>query len=158
MKIRKFFGPLVSVLILAVLDQISKYLASVNLMFREDVVIIKNILSLTYHENAGAAFGLFQGGRWFFLVFATIIVIAIGYYYIRLPEGKVYSYIRFFLILILAGALGNSTDRLINGYVVDFLQFEFIRFPIFNLADVFVVCGTFLMAIAVLFFVKEEDI
>ena len=157
MKIRKFFGPLLFVLILAVLDQISKYLASVHLMFKEDVVILKNILSLTYHENAGAAFGLFQGGRWFFLIFAVIIIIVICYYYNNLPDGKVYAFIRFSLILILAGAVGNSVDRLINGYVVDFLQFDFINFPIFNVADIFVVCGTFSMAVAVLFFVKEED-
>ena len=157
MKIRKFFGPLVFVLLLAALDQVSKYLACVHLMFGEDIVVLKNIFSLTYHENAGAAFGLFQGGRWFFLVFAVIIVGIIAYYYKNLPDGRVYSCIRFSLILILAGAVGNSVDRLINGYVVDFLQFDFINFPIFNVADVFVVCGTFLMAVMVLFFVKEED-
>ena len=158
MKIRKFFGPLIFVLLLAALDQISKYLAVAHLMFREDIVVIKNILSLTYHENAGAAFGMFQGGRWFFLIFAVIIIVVIGYYYKNLPDGGVYTFIRFFLILILAGAVGNSADRLINGYVVDFLQFDFIRFPIFNLADIFVVCGTILMAISILFFVKEEEI
>ena len=157
MKIRKFFGPLVFVLLLAVLDQVSKYLASTHLMFGEDVVVIRNILSFTYHENAGAAFGLFQGGRWFFLVFAVIIIGIIAYYYNNLPEGKIYSFIRFSLILILAGAVGNSVDRLINGFVVDFLQFDFIDFPIFNVADIFVVCGTFLMAVMVLFFVKDED-
>ena len=158
MKTRKFFGPFIFVLLLAAIDQISKYMASVNLMFREDIVVIKGLLSLTYHENAGAAFGMFQGGRWFFLVFAVIIAVVIGYYYKNLPDGKVYTFIRFFLILILAGALGNSVDRLVNGYVVDFLQFDFIRFPIFNVADIFVVCGTFLMAITVLFFVKDEEL
>jgi len=157
MKIRKFLGPFISVLFLAALDQITKYLASIHLMFNEDIVVIKNILSLTYHENAGAAFGLFQGGRWFFLIFAIIITGIICYYYKNLPDGKVYTCLRFFLILILAGAMGNSVDRLINGYVVDFLQFDFINFPIFNVADMYVVCGTVLMAAAVLFFVKDED-
>ncbi|MDL2248652.1 signal peptidase II [Tyzzerella sp. OttesenSCG-928-J15] len=158
MKIKKVIAPIFITLLLTVIDQISKYLASVKLMFCDDIMVLPGVLSLTYHENRGAAFGLFQGGRWFFLIFALIIFGAIIYYYVKLPEGKVYGWIKVFLVLVLAGALGNSVDRLINGYVVDFLQFEFINFPIFNIADVYVVCGTFLLAWAILFFVKDEPV
>jgi len=157
MKILRIISPIILTLILVAIDQWSKHFAATNLMGQAHVVIIPNILSLTYHTNWGAAFGLFPGGRWFFLGFAAAVLIAIGYYYIKLPRGRIYNLVRFLLILIAAGGIGNSIDRLLNGYVVDFLRFDFINFPIFNVADMYVVVGTILLGIIMIFFIKEEQ-
>lgn len=91
------------------------------------------------------------------MAFAAIVIIAIGYYYVKLPAGRIYNIVRFLLILIAAGGIGNSIDRLLNGFVVDFLRFDFINFPIFNIADIYVVTGTILLGIIMIFFIKEEQ-
>ena len=67
------------------------------------------------------------------------------------------GFMRFCMVLISAGAVGNGIDRAFNGYVVDFLKFEFVNFAIFNLADVFIVSGTILLAVLILFFYKENN-
>ena len=156
MKPIKIIGAVLLTAALVVLDQWSKLFATENLMGRADITMLENVLSLTYHRNAGAAFGIFQGGRWFFLVFALVIMIAIAVYYVKLPISPVYNAVRFALILIAAGGIGNSIDRLLNGFVVDFLRFDFINFPIFNVADIYVVCGTILLGILMIFFIKDE--
>jgi len=157
MKTMKIIGPLLFVTFLVALDQWSKGFATNNLMGRADMVMIPNLLSLTYHRNWGAAFGFFQGGRWFFLVFAVIIMIVIAVYYVKLPVGRVYSFVRLALLLIAAGGIGNSIDRLMSGYVVDFLRFDFINFPIFNVADIYVVTGTILLGMLTIFFIKDDE-
>ncbi|MDR2898925.1 MAG: signal peptidase II [Clostridiales bacterium] len=153
----KYVRPAVIVLILTVLDQVSKYLAVTRLKFQSDYIFIDGLLSFTYHENRGAAFGILQGGRWVFVVFTVLLVGFICYYYISLPESRINSALKASLTIVLAGALGNFIDRFLNGFVVDFLQFEFINFPVFNLADVYVVCGTFAMGIFIVFFSKDEN-
>jgi len=158
MKITKIILAIIATAALVAIDQWSKVFATNNLMGRADITLIDGILSLTYHVNAGAAFGIFQGGRWFFLVFAAIIIIVIAIYYVKLPHSNVYNAIRFALILTAAGGIGNSIDRLQNGFVVDFIRFDFINFAIFNIADIYVVCGTIILGVVVIFFVKDKEI
>ncbi|MCL2564825.1 MAG: signal peptidase II [Defluviitaleaceae bacterium] len=157
MKIFKIINPILLTFLFVALDQWSKHFAVTNLMGHANVVVIPNILSLTFHRNWGAAFGIFPGGRWFFLGFAVVVLVVIGFYYVKLPNGRIYNLVRFFLILIAAGGIGNSIDRLLHGYVVDFLRFDFINFPIFNIADIYVVSGTILLGILMIFFIKEEQ-
>ena len=148
MKTTKIILAIIGVALLTALDQWSKMLATRYLMGQADVNVFNGILSLTYHTNAGAAFGILQGGRWFFLVFAVVILIAISVYYVKLPHSRVYDVIRLALVLVAAGGVGNSIDRLVNdGHVVDFLRFDFINFPIFNIADIFVTVGAGLVIV-----------
>ncbi len=144
--------------ILIIIDQITKILA---LKFLKPIngshTVIEGILSLTFVENQGAAFGILQGYRWLFVFLTVVIICFISYYYIKMPKSRPYLWIRVSLVLISAGAIGNCIDRLFRKYVVDFLQFDFIRFPVFNIADIFVVVGTILLAVVMLFFIKEED-
>lgn len=156
MKPIKIILAIIATTVLVAIDQWSKSFATNNLMGTPNIIVIENVLSLTYHRNAGAAFGILQGGRWFFIVFAVIILTAISIYYVKLPHDKVHNAIRFSLILIAAGGIGNSIDRILDGFVVDFLRFDFIDFPIFNVADIYVVTGTILMGILVIFFVKDD--
>lgn len=142
--------------VLVIADQLSKHAALTYLAPVGNIVIIQNIFSLTFVENRGAAFGILQGARWGFLIATPLILAAMVYYFIKLPYGRVYGFVRAALVLVFAGAIGNYIDRLFRGYVVDFLHATFIDFPVFNLADIFVVTGTALLAVLLIFFVKDE--
>ncbi|MDR1560112.1 MAG: signal peptidase II [Clostridiales bacterium] len=140
---------------LIAIDQLSKYLAVTLLKPVGTVTIIEGVFSLTYVENQGAAFGLLQGARWFFVVITIAIMVGIVYFYRTLPKEKAYGKARFALLLIVSGALGNFIDRFRRGYVVDFFHARFIDFPVFNIADSCVVVGTILFAILYIFVYKE---
>ena len=133
-------------LVLIVLDQWTKYLAVTYLKPVGFVRFIPNVLNLFYLENRGAAFGLFSGQRWVFLII-TAVIIFVGIY--LLAANKIHSkWLLFTVHLIVAGGIGNMIDRMfrggafLDGFVVDFLQFQFIDFPVFNLADCFVTVGS----------------
>ena len=143
-------------LVMIAIDQITKLIAFHNLKPIESIEIIQNIFSLTFVENRGAAFGLFQGGRWFFVITTIFVLVGLVIYYTKLPQGKVYNWLRVSLVMILAGAVGNFIDRLRQGYVIDFFHATFIEFPVFNVADVYLVCGTALLSVLTIFFVKDE--
>ena len=148
--------PILFCVALISIDQLSKYFAYILLRPIETVTIIDGIFSFTYVENSGAAFGLFQGARWFFVVITLLIIYGIIYYYRQLPKEKVYNKARFALILIISGAFGNLIDRIRNGYVIDFFHARFIDFPVFNIADSYVVIGVFFAFILFIFVYKEE--
>ncbi len=150
-----FLAILCSGLLIA-FDQFTKYMALTRLKPISSVNVINGILNLTYVENRGAAFGILQEWRWFFIVLTALTVGGIIYYYNKLPKQKPYGYIRLALILIGAGAVGNCIDRLMNGFVVDFFHARFIDFPVFNMADIYVVTGTILLSIMLIFFVKDD--
>ena len=73
-----------------------------------------------------------------------------------MPKTKEYKFLPLSLMLILAGAWGNAIDRLIRGYVVDYFEFTFFSWPVFNVADIYVVVGTVLLAVLLIFVIKDE--
>ncbi|MCL2852353.1 MAG: signal peptidase II [Defluviitaleaceae bacterium] len=147
---------IIFVALLVIMDQATK-LAAVNyLQPVGNIPLIPGVFHLTYATNTGAAFGLFQGGRWFFVALTVAVIASLVYYFVKLPNSREYSWVRLTLILICGGALGNFIDRLLKGYVVDFLHVTFIRFPIFNLADIFLVMGTLILSALLLFVIKDE--
>lgn len=145
---------IVSVVVLVGIDQLTKYLAIVHLSLDGPVNVIPSILNFIYVENRGAAFGILQDARWFFLVLALVGVGIIIWYILKRPHNLL---LRSCLSLIAAGALGNAVDRLFRGFVVDFIQLDFIDFPVFNIADICICVGAVLLAVYVLFFDKKED-
>ena len=150
--------PIIILTILVAIDQITKLIVVERLMPISTYPVIPGILSFTYLENRGAGFGILQGARWFFVAVTIATLIAIAYYYIKLPKKKPFNYVRIGLVIIAAGAIGNGIDRLLNGFVVDFLHLRFINFPVFNIADIYVTIGAVLLAVLALFFVKESDL
>ena len=149
---------ILSVLLLVFFDQVLKIWAQGNMAGQGSRVLINGFLGLTYLENTGAAFGLFAGRAWSSLVLtgAKIILIALlCWYYAKLPAEKRFWAVRIPIIFIIAGGLGNLIDRFRIGAVIDMLEFLFINFPIFNLADVFVTTGVIAGAVIVIFFVKD---
>ena len=142
--------------VLIAVDQLTKYLALVHLKPIHTTTVIENVLSLTFVENRGVAFGMFSGKRWLILLVTLCIVGAIIYYYVHLPKTKEYAWMRGALILLCAGAFGNILDRMFRGYVVDFFQITLFSWPVFNVADIFVVAGVILLAYLMLFVIKDE--
>lgn len=141
--------------ILIALDQITKLITLNYLKPVSTVSVIDNILSFTYVENRGAAFGILQNARWVFILFTIIAVVAIFYYkFQKKPEGTT---INSALCLILSGAVGNLIDRIFRGFVVDMIEVTFISYPVFNVADCFVVVGAVLLSIYILFIYKEPE-
>lgn len=145
--------PMIATIVLVIIDQIIKFFCIEYLMEIETITIIEGILNFTYVENRGMAFGMFQGARWFFVVFTVVLVIFMIYHYKTLGNAtKIHRLMRLSLILVMAGAIGNWIDRMFLGYVVDFLHVQFIDFPVFNFADILVVCGTIFYSILTMFF------
>ncbi len=145
------------VLIFTGLDQLTKYLAVLYLKGQPDIPIIPDILVLQYLENKGAAFGMLQNQKIFFIFIEVIILCVIAYVLVKTPDHKKYTILHFILVLIASGAIGNMIDRVVQDYVVDFIYFILIDFPIFNLADIYVTCATVAFAFVILFYYKEED-
>lgn len=147
----------VSTFLLLVLDQFSKYLAIIKLKNQSAIYLINNVFCLQYLENKGAAFGIMQGKKVFFVLMTLIFFALVTWIYYRLPLIKKNYPIFIILSLFLSGAAGNFIDRIMQNYVVDFFYFELINFPIFNVADIYVTCGTILFIICFLFIYKEKD-
>ena len=144
--------------ILLALDLWLKSWAAANLQGMDGRVLLPGFLGLTYTRNTGAAFGLlanFEWGRWVLTAVKVILMGGLLWYYNRIPLEKRHWFIRVPIILILAGGIGNLYDRIAFGYVRDMLEFLFINFPIFNLADVFVTTGVFVGGFIILFVVKD---
>lgn len=133
------------------LDRISKIWALKSLKTGNDIVVIDNFFSFQYLENRGAAFGIFQGKVFLLTAVTLLVVIGMIYYLIKYkPDSKV---LRLSFALIISGAIGNLYDRVFYKYVVDFILLHYrdiYYFPTFNVADMLVVVGTFLLAICVL--------
>ena len=149
--------PIILAAVLIVVDQITKYIALTRLKSVGNVTFIKGFMDFTFVENRGAAFGILNGKVWLLLIVAVVICAAIIYAMRKMPDTKEYKWLKWTLMLILAGAVGNVIDRLFRGYVVDFFEFTFISWPVFNMADIYVVVGTVLMAFIVLFVIKDDD-
>ena len=155
---------MVLALILAVLfivvDQVSKYLIASNMELGENISVIPGILDFNYTHNDGMAFGLgSEAFRWIFVV-VTIIVCAVLVYLMLKKEFKHKLYY-VSVACIVGGGIGNLIDRVLNGYVVDFLSLSFFS-PICNFADYCITAGTIMLVVFILFYFgkkpKEEKI
>ncbi|MCD1146968.1 signal peptidase II [Peptoniphilus sp. KCTC 25270] len=139
------------VLALIAIDQFTKYLAVQHLMDGTVIEIIPNFFRLLYVENRGAAFGVLQDSRLFFILI-TFLVLGVIFYFLFMKKDSVKGIYRLGLVLILSGTIGNFIDRIRLSYVIDFLSFRFFgyNFAVFNIADSLIVVGTFLLIIKIL--------
>ena len=148
--------PLIAAVLLVAVDQITKYIALTQLKPIGSVTFIDGFMDFTFVENRGAAFGIFSGKTWLLLVISIIICAVLVWAMTKMPKTKEYRKLRVTFVLILSGAVGNIIDRALRGYVVDFFEFTFIKWPVFNMADIYVVVGTIVMAVIIMFFMKDE--
>ncbi len=132
------------------IDQLSKFAAMRYLKPLGTYPLIQDVFHLTFARNTGAAFSILKGKQ-VFLIGLTLIVIAFltGYLIRLMPERL--PLVKWSLVLVIGGAVGNLIDRMRLGYVVDFFDFRLINFAIFNVADIAIVVGTILLSLAILF-------
>lgn len=147
----------ISFFLLVIFDQWTKYFATLNLKDKEPFVLIQDVFELHYLENRGAAFGMLQGRQVFLLLLTIVFLIIICYVFYKMPSEKKYIPLYIIGVMVCSGAIGNLIDRVRQQYVVDFLYFKLINFPIFNVADCYVTIAAFLLFFLVLFYYKDED-
>jgi len=144
--------------ILIAADQATKYFAVHRLKGQAPYPVVDGVFELHYLENRGAAFGMLQNQKVLFILIAMIILAVIVYVLFKTPYQKMYTKLHITLVLIAGGAIGNLIDRLRYDYVVDFLYFSLINFPIFNVADIYVTLSSIYLVILLLFVYKESDL
>lgn len=149
------FASIMCIILIGV-DQITKLIALNNLKPIGSITVIQGFMDFTFVENRGVAFGMFSGKMWLILSVTTIISLGLVWYYGRLPKTAEYFWVRKSLILIFSGAIGNIIDRTFRGYVVDFLEFTFFQWPVFNMADCYVVVGAVVLMILIIFVIEED--
>ena len=149
---------LVSLLIIAADQALKAWIRghiSLNAVAGDEVGLIPGVIHLTHIHNDGVAFGMLSGGRWFFLLllaaFAVLVIWALLRHKLTAPWEK------WLAVTALAGAVGNGIDRLLHGYVVDMFELEFVRFAVFNLADVVINVSCILFVLLTLFQPKTND-
>lgn len=147
-----FLLPIIAVLALTAVDQITKWLCIKYIKPVGNIEVIKDFFYLSYVENRGAAFGIMHGARWIFIATTICIMIAGAIYYKKLENNRFTTAVRAALVVICSGAAGNFVDRLFRGYVVDMLHFVFWghSFAVFNFADSLVVCGTIFLGVMIM--------
>ena len=135
-------------------DQILKYIAAANLKDAGSIIVIPGLLELIYIENRGAAFGILQNQRWFFIIFAVTMILAFVYLInVKKINNKIFLTSA---VLIIAGGLGNFIDRLFLGYVIDYIKLSFFP-PVCNFADYCITFGVVILTVYILFFYNKKD-
>lgn len=157
-------GIIITAAVVFVLDRISKvgvlkYVLGLDFPntaeFGRSVPVIGDVFHITYYGNTGMAFGMLADNKVLLIGLCTVILAVLIYVIYRLKPQGLLATLSFGMVI--GGAIGNVFDRILYGFVIDFLDFRLINYPIFNVADCFVVVGTVLLAVYILFFAKEED-
>lgn len=131
---------ILSIILIIVIDQIIKAIVT-----NQNIAIIKNILNITYTQNYGIAFSLLQQRT--VIISITILLLIITTIY-TIKKINIISNIQLIAIIsVLSGGISNLIDRAVRGYVIDYINIEFLEFPIFNLADIFITVGVCLLII-----------
>ncbi len=146
------------ILVLVAMDQLTKLWALDSLRQNGPIAVVKDVLELLYVENRGAAFGILQNRQWFFLGITVLVLSAVFWILHRIPGTRHFLPLRLCGYFIIAGAAGNMIDRCFRHYVVDFIYFKPIDFPVFNLADIYVTVSAFSLAALILFYYNGDEI
>ena len=136
------------------LDQWTKCLVVDAIPLHGHVDAIPGLFHLTYVQNTGAAFSLFEGMQWLFaLIFALFTALVLWDYVKKLMPFSTFE--RWMIVAIYGGGLGNMIDRVRLGYVVDMIRVDFMEFPVFNVADCFITCGCIALVASLVLLNKE---
>ncbi len=136
-----------------VIDQATKYWIQSRMAYGESSPVIREIFHITYILNPGAAFGILENKTWFFIAVALVLLAGVAYLYPRMPANQ--PVVKLGAGLLVGGAIGNLIDRVRIGYVIDF--FDFRIWPIFNVADICIVCGVACLAYYLLMTPEEAE-
>lgn len=144
MKLKKLF---ILVILFTFIDQITKIAVSLNMHVNSSINIIPNFFDITYVLNTGAAFSIFKGARFIFIIISIIMLNLIYIYFIK--DKQIDNKKQIIYSILISGILGNMIDRIMYGYVIDFLHFHILNFDfaIFNVADIFIVLSILLLIV-----------
>ncbi|NTU71744.1 MAG: signal peptidase II [Coriobacteriia bacterium] len=141
-------------LVILVLDQVAKWVVRSNMLEGRSIPLVPGALNLLFVQNVGAAFGLLPGFQPVFIATSVfVLLIVAGFWFKTRPSHPL---VVVALALVSAGALGNLIDRAVLGSVTDFLEFAFVEFPVFNIADMAIVSGVALLALWIVFLMPDE--
>ncbi len=153
---KKNLAGMIGFLLLFGFDRWTKMLAYHHLQNAGSLPVIGDILVLQYLENRGAAFGILQDQRVLLIILTLAILVFLVFVWIKIPPSPRYHILRALVIMLTAGAAGNMWDRVFRGYVIDFIYVQLIDFPIFNIADCYVVVSTILTGLLMLFYYRDD--
>lgn len=157
-KIRLFLSSF-SIVLLIFIDQYTKLLATNNFKGKQNLIIINHVLELTFLKNTGAAFSFMSNNSFFRIIMGIITPIFcafIIYLMIKIKKNGNYLILYSSFILIISGAIGNYIDRMLKKFVIDFIYFSLINFPVFNVADIYVCVGFFILILSIIF--SKDDL
>lgn len=137
------------------LDQFFKYMVISNISLTDTVEFIKGIINFVYVKNTGAAFGIFAGKTYILSIVSVLVCAALILFMIKNKNKS--TMLSLSLSMVLGGAIGNLIDRIVRGYVIDYIEPMFIDFPVINFADVAITVGAFLLVIYVIFFDGKKE-
>lgn len=155
-------------LLLIALDQWTKQIAKHSLL-NKPYIIRKHVFSLVYTENRGAAWGILENSMVFFILITVVVLLLFLVFFVRIEKilhtqkkhivltAKKFQILQNTILLLASGAVGNLIDRILRGYVIDFIYLEWIDFPVFNLADCYVTISAGILLIFFLFIINTEE-
>mgnify|MGYP002856094278 CR=1 FL=1 len=153
---KRWVSGIILIVFLTILDRLTKLWAAKTLTQGFDIAIISGVLELHYLENTGAAFSILTGKTGFLGLLTIVMCVFIVFLMIKTPLEKKYSLFWLCLVFLFSGALGNFYDRIFYHYVIDFISFVLINFPIFNVADIYVTVSMALLVVLILFYYDDE--
>ncbi len=156
-KIKIHIIPILIIGLLVALDQLTKFMVTSSFVLYESRPVIEDVFSFTYIHNTGIAWGMFKGKINILLIVTIGIVIFCSYLYHNIHDKEGFKIAKLCFVFIIAGGIGNMIDRIKLGYVVDFLSFDLINFPVFNVADIYVTVFTILLFIFIMFVYSDEQ-
>jgi len=156
-QIKIYFFPIIVISLLTAFDQLTKFMITSKYELYESKDIIKDVFSLTYIRNEGIAWGMMEGKQILFVIISAIVLIGCFYIYSNISDNKRYRLLRIAMLFLVSGAIGNMIDRINLNYVIDFFSFDLINFPVFNVADIYVVCSMIVIFLLIMFKYKDED-
>lgn len=145
-------------ILLIVLDQVTKFMAVEHLRGQAAIELIPDVFELRYLENRGAAFGILQDQQILFILMTWVVIGLMVYIWYRMPVNTRYAPLHVVILLLISGAVGNLIDRMVQNYVVDFLYFKLIDFPIFNVADCYVTISAAAFFVLFVFVYRDKDL
>lgn len=149
---------ILSFVVLVAIDQISKNYIISSMKLHDSISVIDGVFEIHYIQNRGAAWGMFENQQLMFIICTCIACIFGVIFFVKCVNSHPLKALQICLIIILSGAIGNFIDRIRFQYVIDFLYFKLIDFPVFNIADCYVTIGFFITIILIMFVYKEEDL
>ena len=147
--------------VLIILDQVTKYFARLQFSDGSDISVIPGVLRFVLHKNTGAVWGFLSGTKHSVLILsvATLIILSlIIFVYFKIPDTAKFAPLLLIITFVFSGAIGNLIDRIFLNYVTDFIYFEIINFPVFNVADCYVTVSVFILSYLILFKYDENDL